>query len=91
MQEIVVRYESTADFFMASIDMRRLKFANGRAATRVKAQEQHALQWFVRGSPGSRYTLEITKPRAARFVHTAILDREMKDAGVHWFSVDNGG
>ena len=91
MPEIEVKLRSTAEFFSAAIDMRRLRFANGRAVRALAAREQHALQWFVRGSPGTGYAIEITKPRAARFTHAATLDREMKDAGVHWFSLEDGG
>jgi len=90
VQEIEVKYESTAEFFAAAIDMKKLRFVNG-AATRKVGAGQHALQWFVRGAPGASYTLQITSPRAARFAHAATLDGDMKDAGVHWFGLESGG
>ncbi len=91
MQEVEVRYDSKAEFFVAAIDMRKLKFANGKAIRKLGEGQPHVLQWFVRGKPGTSYAIEITRPRAARFAHSAILDREMKDAGLHWFSLESGG
>jgi hypothetical protein len=90
MPEVEVKCESTAEFFAAAIDMKKLRFVNG-AATRKLGDGPHALQWFVRGSPGASYSIQITSPRAARFAHAATLDRDMKDAGVHWFALGAGG
>lgn len=87
MKEVEVTYKSTAEFFDAAIDMRRLTFVNGVSTWGVRGGARHALQWFVRGAPGSSYTIRITRPKEATFEHSATLDLDMKDAGLHWFSI----
>ena len=47
----------------------------------------HALNWFVFGPPGSTYTMEITAPESLKFKHEGTLDKDQKDAGLHWITI----
>jgi hypothetical protein len=87
MTRIEVTTKTTAEWFAAAVDMRRLQFTAGRA-WRDLPPGSHALQWFVRGAPGTTYTIKITRPAKIRFEHTATLDGDQRDAGVHWFVLE---
>jgi hypothetical protein len=58
------------------------------SVSRDLSEGDHALTWFVRGAPGSEYTVSITNPLSAHFSHKATLDQSTKDAGLHWFRVE---
>ena len=86
MAHVIVKFNGTVGLLSASIDGKKLTFSNGTATKNLR-QEEHALQWFVKGAPNSNYQVEITAPSEAKFSHEAQLDAAMKDAGVHWFSI----
>ena len=48
-----------------------------------------SLNRIVIGAPGEKYTIKLTSPTPAVFEHSATLDADMKDAGLHWFSVES--
>jgi len=77
-------YSSNADLFRAQVDGKTIKFVGGKATINVTSGVNHALQWFVRGAPGSKYTIEITAPKPSVFKHQATLDADRMDAGHTW-------
>ena len=87
MKTVEVRFTKTADLFMALIDDKRLQFTNGVATRDLRENEDHALTWFVRGAPGSKYTIEVASPPEAKFKHEGTIDASTKDAGLHWIRV----
>jgi hypothetical protein len=72
--------------FLVTIDDKKLNFQNGKASRSVSTGD-HALTWFVRGEPFSKYTIEITAPPSAVFKHSGIIDDSNTDAGIQWFRV----
>lgn len=85
--EVSFVFSKTADLFSASVDMNPLSFSGGVARLSLAEGVEHSLQWFVKGMPGSDYSIEISSPDAAKFKHSATLGASLKDAGVHWFHV----
>jgi hypothetical protein len=88
MATITVSYKGDTDLSQVFIDDVRVLVGNGTASHQVPdGGQDHALTWFVRGAPGSKYELKITAPAAAKFDHKATIDSSTKDAGLHWFRV----
>lgn len=87
MTTVELTFTTTADLFMALIDDKKLTFTSGKAKRDIKEGVDHALTWFVRGAPGSKYTLEITAPPDAKFKAEGVIDASTKDAGLHWIRV----
>jgi hypothetical protein len=90
MESVIFTFKGTVDLFVVRVNDRKLTFTNGEATTKLNENEQHTVQWFVRGAPGSNYTFAITEPKAAKFSHSATLDEDMKDAGVIWILLPEG-
>jgi hypothetical protein len=90
MKTVEVKFEGTVELFVVLVESQKLKFDDGVASIELKEGQEYAIQWFVRGAPQSKYTIKITKPKEAKFVHTATLDSHMKDAGVFWFTLNEG-
>lgn len=87
MKDVEVKM-STKGLFVVSIDGKKLTFTGDTATAKLKEGQEYTIQWFVRGEPGLKYKIEITKPKEARFNHSATLDKSKKDAGLFWFRVD---
>lgn len=87
MKTVKVKLDGDLDDAQAFIDDSRLNFHNGKAEMDREAGE-HALTWFVRATPGTEYTIEITAPDEAEFKHEGNVGSIGKDAGVQWFEVE---
>jgi hypothetical protein len=87
MKTVEIKFTKTADLFMALIDDKKLKFTGGVATRDLKENIDYALTWFVRGAPGSTYTIEVAAPPDAKFKHAGTIDASTKDAGLHWIRV----
>ena len=79
--------DSQLDASLVAIDDKKMSFSSG-TATRNAASGDHALTWFVRGAPGSKYKISITTPSEAVFAHSGTIDSSNTDAGVQWFRVN---
>ena len=90
MKTVEIKFEGTVDLFVATVQMRKLRFDDGVAIIQLPGGQEYPLQWFARGAPQTKYTIKITKPTEAKFVHSATLDDHMKDAGVFWFTLNEG-
>ena len=88
MKETGVKFTGGASLFVVSIDGKKLQFVNDTATVKLRGGHEYTIQWFVRGEPGAKYTIQITKPKEAKFTHSAALDVSKKDAGVFWFKID---
>ena len=88
MKETDVTFTGGASLFEVSIDGKKLQFVNKTATVSLRGGLEYTIQWFVRGEPGANYTIQITKPKEAKFTHSATLDVSKKDAGVFWFKID---
>ena len=86
MKAVSFKRKVVKPMFKAFIDGKALKFS-GDEATAKAAEGQHALTWVVLGDSGDSYTIEIAAPAESKFKHTATLDSDRKDAGLHWFTV----
>ena len=84
-----VRIQKQGDMVKAWIDGEALSFGPGNEAVIAVSGKSHALTWIVIGAPGEKYTIKLTSPTPAVFEHSATLDADMKDAGLHWFSVES--
>ncbi len=87
MPAITIVGTSDAALFRVTLDSRRVTLNKGEAIVDITADADHALQWFVRGDEGDKYSIGITDPSDAKFKHSATLDDEGKDAGLHWVKV----
>lgn len=87
MKETQIKFTG-GSLFVVSIDGRKLQFSGDTATLKLTAAQEYTIQWFVRGDPGAKYTLQILKPKEAKFTHTATLDAAKKDAGIFWFKFD---
>jgi hypothetical protein len=47
----------------------------------LKKNEEYILHWFVRGNPGSKYSINVSSPMEAEFRLTTAVDRTGKDYG----------
>lgn len=91
MKEVEFKYQGTVSLFQAQLDGKKLKFKDGKVVKTVRPDTDLPLQWFARGAPGTKYTIEITRPKEAKFSYSVSLDGHQKDAGVFWFSVGTVG
>jgi len=87
MQSVTFKLEGTVAIAVVRVNNKKLTFVGGEARTNLKEGEQHVIQWFMRGAPGSTYKLEITDPPLVKMSHLGTLDADMKDAGVAWILV----
>jgi hypothetical protein len=87
MKTVVVNFGGTIDIGRAGIDDVELKFDDEGSTQRQCAAGEHALTWFVQAPPGSKYSIEISKPNEAKFKHEGTIDHTTRDAGVQWFQV----
>jgi hypothetical protein len=88
MNSVEVRREGTAELINVQIDGAPLAFSADGVATRdVVAGHEYVIQWFIRGTPGTTYKVQVTQPAEARFVASATLNDSQKDAGVFWFTI----
>jgi len=88
MANVKISYEGDTDLSQVFIDDVRVLVGSGTASHPVpNDDEDHALTWFVRGAPGSKYDLKITAPAAAKNEHKTTIDSSTKDGGLHWFRV----
>ena len=75
---------SKLDLARVDINGKRLSFGDeGKVDVSVKTGRRYYLHWFVRGKPGSKYSIRITKPAFKRFRHDATLDADGMDFGRH--------
>lgn len=88
MKNVEVKFADGTSVFTVSIDGKKLQFVNDTATLKLQGGQEYTIQWFVRGEPGAKYTIQITKPKEAKFTHSATLDESKKDAGVFWFKID---
>jgi hypothetical protein len=53
---------------------------SGRRSANIQAESHYVVQWFVRGVPGSDYSIEITSP------HNAVISitRRLRDTGIDY-------
>ena len=86
MKTIVIKIAGALDNARAFIDDVEL-FFDGGEARQNRPPGEHGLTWFVRGTPGTQYTIEIADPVEARFKREDTIDSSTKDAGVKWFRV----
>jgi hypothetical protein len=86
MKTVKVKLDGDLHDAQVFIDDIRLNFHNGKAEMDRPAGE-HALTWFVRATPGTAYTVEITAPDESKFKHEGTVGSIGKDAGVQWFEV----
>lgn len=86
MKTVKVELDGNLDDAQVFIDDSRLKFKNGKAQEDLPTGE-YPLTWFVRATPGTEYTIEITAPDEAKFKHEGNVGSIGKDAGVQWFEV----
>jgi hypothetical protein len=84
---VKLAYTTTTDLFRVRLAGKLVSFSGGKADVPVDAGKSYPLQWFAEGSPGSRYTVEVTAPKSAAFKHTATLDGDGADAGIEWLAV----
>jgi hypothetical protein len=47
---------------------------------------EYIVHWFVRGAPGSSYSITISSPREAQYQLTKMIGKNKKDFGEHKFS-----
>jgi hypothetical protein len=87
MKEVEVKFTGGASLFVVSIDGNKLQFAGDTASVNLAGGHEYTIQWFARGEPGAKYTIQVTKPKEAVFAHSATLDAAKKDAGVFWFKI----
>ena len=90
MATVKVSYDGGTDLSQVKINDALVLLGNGEASVGLEGGPEHALTWFVRGAPGSSYTLKITAPDEAKFTHEATMDSSTMDAGLHWFTVKGG-
>jgi len=62
---------------------------NGSTSTRALPAGPNLLEWYVRGAPGSKYTIEITEPAEALMTYSGTLDGAQKDSGQIQFEVES--
>jgi hypothetical protein len=91
MAKVSISFGGSTDVSQVKIDDVPVLLGVGKTSVELGGGEEHGIMWFVRGSPGSDYTVEITAPAEAKFTHAATIDGSTKDAGLHWFRVDGGG
>ena len=90
MAKVSISFGGTVDVSQVKIDDVPILLGSGNASVELGTGQEHGIMWFVRGSPGSDYTVEITAPDEAKFKHSATIDGSTKDAGLHWFQVSGG-
>lgn len=88
MKTVTFNLTTTADFFVARLDDKKLSFLNGEATAGIERGQKHTLQWFVRGAPGATYKFEITEPEELKFADEGTLDGGGKAAGVRWLELE---
>ncbi len=71
------------------LDGKRVRFGNDGTATCKVSAGEHAITWFIRGTPGEKYCVELVSPKGARFQHSDRLDATMQDAGLKWITVED--
>ena len=86
MPRMIVKKSSTR-LMRVHVDGKRLDFdGDGNGSCDLDPGE-HALTWFVRGTPDESYSIEITAPKEACFKHSDQLDDSLQDAGLKWFRI----
>jgi hypothetical protein len=79
--------KSSIRLMRVHIDGQRLEFDGQGNCSWDLDPGEHALTWFVRGTPGESYSIEIAAPREACFKHSDQLDDSLQDAGLKWFRI----
>jgi aspartate 1-decarboxylase len=90
MSTVKVSFKGSVDLAQMFIDDVHILTGEG-SGTRELAEGDHALTYFIRGQPGSTYTLAISEPASVAYSRTATIDGSTKDANVHWFTLAKGG
>lgn len=85
-KQLTIKRSGTVSLWKVQFDSSGVKFASSSRTLDV-APGQHVVQWFVRGAPGTTYTVEVTEPAEAAFKFTATLDEAEKDVGFAWIAV----
>jgi hypothetical protein len=92
MAQVSISFDGNTDVSQVKVDDVPVLLGTGTTTVEVgDSGAEHGIMWFVRGAPGSSYTVKITAPEEARFSHEATVDSGTKDAGLHWFRIGKGG
>jgi hypothetical protein len=83
-----VHVQKQGDLVKAWVDGQALSFGPSNQAVIAVSSKAHVITWVALGAPGESYAIQITKPEQAVFSHTGTIDADKKDAGLHWFSVE---
>jgi hypothetical protein len=72
--------------WVVNIDETSVAFIGNGASMAVEPGE-HTIQFFVRGVPGSTFSLEITGPPEAKLKFEHTFDNHGKEMGSGWFTI----
>lgn len=69
------------------LDGKRVKFSSADRALCEMSTGEHVLSWYIQGTPGESYRIELLHVDGTRFTHSDQLDSSLRDAGMKWFKV----
>ena len=88
---ITVTFETDAERYWVSIDDQDLNFTNGQAKAHVPTDQTLLMGWWVRGTPGSKYKLDVGAEEGYEvkgpFPVEGVIPSSTKAAGFPDFSV----
>lgn len=87
MPTVKVKFEGDTDIRRAFLNDKALTFDSDGEAQRNLAPGRHALSWFVRGTPGTEFSIAITEPEGSKFKVEDTIDPGTRDGGFKLFTV----
>jgi hypothetical protein len=83
MPNLIIKFNSEADFNVIRVDDHQIQFDQDGIWERELSSGIHVLTWNVKGSKGDKYSLGILSPTSASWKREVTLDSFGLDFGFH--------
>jgi hypothetical protein len=88
MKTVTITVSPSGAVFKLNIDGKPISASGGTASKNLPGGREHALQWWIKGPNGTKYTVAITAPPEAATKYTATFNKDGEDANQLWFWLD---